>query len=70
MAGTIKGGFKAAATNRERYGKDFYKRIGTSGGAVSKGGGFSKYPELAKSAGIKGGSVTLEQRHGRYAKKG
>ena len=32
MAGTKAGGAKAAATNREKYGKDFYSRIGQKGG--------------------------------------
>lgn len=32
MAGTIKGGRQAAATNKELYGEDFYKRIGAKGG--------------------------------------
>jgi hypothetical protein len=29
MAGTVDGGKKAAQTNKERYGKDFYKKIST-----------------------------------------
>jgi general stress protein YciG len=32
MAGTIEGARKAAAKNRELYGEDFYKRIGSKGG--------------------------------------
>jgi len=32
MAGTKQGGLKAAATNREKYGKDFYAKIGQKGG--------------------------------------
>lgn len=35
MSGTIAGGQKAAKTNVERHGKDFYKRIGAKGGRVS-----------------------------------
>lgn len=31
MAGTKAGGLKATATNIERHGKDFYKRIGRKG---------------------------------------
>lgn len=34
MAGTKQGGLKAAATNKERHGKDFYKNIGRQGGGV------------------------------------
>ena len=38
MAGTKAGGAKAAATNREKYGKDFYSRIGQKGGRISRRG--------------------------------
>lgn len=41
MAGTIQGGLNAAATNKLRYGEDFYARIGKSGGALGKTGGFA-----------------------------
>lgn len=41
MPGTVAGGRKAADTNKELYGKDFYARIGRIGGKVSKpNGGF------------------------------
>lgn len=56
MSGTKKGGFKAADTNKERYGKDFYKKIGSKGGkktGVKKG--FAANPALAAAAGKKGG---------------
>ena len=33
MPGNRIGGLKAAATNKERHGKDFYKNIGRQGGA-------------------------------------
>lgn len=36
MAGTKAGGQKAAATNLERHGKDFYREIGAKGGRISK----------------------------------
>lgn len=55
MAGTKAGGIKATATNIERYGKDFYKRIGRKGGKAGKTGGFAANPELAKRAGRIGG---------------
>jgi len=32
MAGTVTGGRATAITNKERYGADFYKRIGSKGG--------------------------------------
>lgn len=55
MAGTRQGGQKAAATNKQRYGNDFYMSIGRAGGKKSTGGGFAKNPELARQAGRKGG---------------
>lgn len=55
MPGTVKGGQAAAATNRKRYGKNFYVRIGALGGKKSTGGGFAANPELARIAGRKGG---------------
>jgi general stress protein YciG len=55
MAGTVEGGKKAAATNKERHGEDFYSGIGEDGGRKSRGGGFAKNPELAREAGRKGG---------------
>jgi hypothetical protein len=41
MAGTKLGGQRAAATNKQRYGLDFYKMIGKAGGTKSRGGGFA-----------------------------
>lgn len=55
MAGTKAGGRKAAITNREKYGGDFYANIGRKGGANGHTGGFASNPELAKIAGAKGG---------------
>lgn len=40
MAGSPAGGLKAAKTNRKKYGRDFYQRIGAEGGKVSSTGGF------------------------------
>ena len=55
MPGTPKGGTKAAQTNKKRYGKEFYVRIGAMGGTKSRGGGFAANPELARVAGRIGG---------------
>ena len=58
MAGTKQGGLKAAATNREKYGKDFYAKIGQKGGRVGCTGGCAATPALAKIAGAKGGRIS------------
>ncbi len=55
MAGTKTGGQKAAATNLERHGKDFYREIGAKGGRNGHTGGFYANPELARIAGAIGG---------------
>lgn len=41
MSGNIEGGRKAAATNKKKYGKDFYAKIGARGGANGHTGGFA-----------------------------
>ncbi len=58
MAGTKKGGAKAAATNRTKYGADFYARIGAMGGKLGRTGGFYANRELARQAGAKGGRIS------------
>ena len=58
MAGTRNGGRKAAATNKQRYGMNFYEQIGQKGGKISRGGGFAKNAELARIAGAKGGRAS------------
>lgn len=55
MAGSKFGGLKAAQTNKERYGDDFYKRIGAKGGKVGGLKGFAVNLTLARLAGAKGG---------------
>jgi general stress protein YciG len=55
MSGTKAGGIKAAKTNLQRHGADFYKRIGHIGGQNGHTGGFAANPALAKIAGAKGG---------------
>ena len=57
MSGTKKGGQKAAKTNKELHGDDFYSRIGSMGGQAktSKPKGFAANIQLAKEAGAKGG---------------
>lgn len=59
MSGTKAGGLKAAATNKELHGEDFYRRIGRKGGCVSTPtGGFAANPALARIAGAKGGKIS------------
>lgn len=58
MSGTKIGGQKASATNRARYGEDWYAQIGRKGGKVGGLKGFAKNPELAKIAGQKGGQIS------------
>lgn len=67
MAGTIEGGRKAAATNKKKYGKEFYSNIGRKGGKNGHTGGFAHEgvgkdgltgPERAKLAGQKGGVIS------------
>lgn len=71
MAGTFKGGKKAAATNKQRHGKDFYAKIGAKGGAKSNHGGFGSLVvgkdgltglERAMIAGKIGGSVSKRRK--------
>lgn len=40
MAGTSEGGKKASKTNKKKFGKDFYVKIGRLGGMKSGTGGF------------------------------
>ena len=60
MAGTKAGGTKASQTVKERYGKDFFAKIGAIGGAAknTKPKGFAANPKLARIAGRKGGKVS------------
>lgn len=58
MSGTRKGGLHAAATNKQLYGDDFYKKIGSKGGRNGHTGGFAFNPALARIAGAKGGRLS------------
>lgn len=68
MSGSEAGGKKAAATNKERYGDDYYRNIGRKGGKSGdhSKGGFAANPELARIAGRKGG---LKSRRGKSKKE-
>jgi general stress protein YciG len=58
MAGTQAGGKAAAATNKQKYGEDFYGKIGSKGGRLGRTGGFHTNRELARIAGAKGGRIS------------
>lgn len=63
MAGTKLGGLRAAATNKAKYGEDFYRVLGRKGGRNGHTGGFAMVDEngehfLAKLAGAKGGKIS------------
>lgn len=58
MSGTVRGGKKAAQTNRKKHGPDFYKEIGRLGDKNGRTGGFAANPELARLAGAKGGRIS------------
>lgn len=62
MPGTINGGRKAAETNKKKYGKDFYARIGAVGGKKGTTGGFAANRELARVAGAKGGRISRRRK--------
>ena len=58
MAGNKIGGVKAAATNRKKYGDNFYANIGAKGGRACVPKGFAADPERARRAGAKGGKIS------------
>ena len=58
MSGSMVGGRKAAKTNKERHGDDFYAKIGAIGGKKCVTKGFGTNPELAREAGRKGGLIS------------
>lgn len=67
MAGNRIGGLKAAQRNKEKYGADWYKRIGAIGGKkpTLTPKGFAADPGLAATAGRKGGKARLGRKYPR-----
>lgn len=62
MPGTKEGGIKAAATNKNRHGGDFYSKIGREGGKMlnsRKGFGYNR--QKASEAGRKGGTISRKR---------
>lgn len=62
MPGTVAGGRKAAQTNKNRHGANFYARIGAKGGHNGHTGGFAANRELAREAGRKGGLISRRRK--------
>lgn len=58
MPGTKAGGMQAAKTNKEKYGDDFYKKIGAKGGKLGHTGGFYQDRERASKLGAIGGRIS------------
>lgn len=58
MSGTRIGGQRAAATNKKKYGENFFAIIGSKGGQNGHTGGFAANPALARKAGAKGGHIS------------
>lgn len=62
MAGTKDGGLMACQTVKQKYGKDFYRLIGSMGGKKSRTGGFYADRKLASIAGSKGGKISRRRK--------
>ena len=59
MPGTKEGGAKARQTTIDKFGEDYWKRIGKFGGSQrSPKKGFGSNRELARLAGQKGGTIS------------
>jgi hypothetical protein len=59
MSGTVSGGKKAAATNKQRYGDTFYREMGHRGGsAPGAPKGFAANRTLAARAGAIGRRIS------------
>jgi general stress protein YciG len=69
MPGTVNGGRQAAETNKKKYGKDFYARIGAMGGKKGTTGGFAANRELARIAGARGGRISRRRKAAEVAVK-
>ena len=65
MSVTKAGWLKAPESTLRKNGEDFYNNIGRKGGQNGHTGGFAANPELARTAGRKGG---LKSRRGRAKK--
>lgn len=52
------GGLKTAMTNKQKYGSEWYKKIGSNGGKAKVPKGFGKNESLASRAGRKAGTIS------------
>lgn len=71
MAGTKAGGKAAAATNKKKYGSDFYARIGAKGGQNGNTGGFAageEGRERARKFGAIGGRISRRTKSDKKSK--
>lgn len=78
MSGTRTGGLKAAKTNTQKHGKEFYREIGRKGGKAGNTGGFASNiigkdgltgPERARLWGAIGGRKGKRKVASYYADK-
>ena len=58
MTGTRIGALKAKKKMMERFGEDWYSKIGKLGGQAMVPKGFALNPQLAAEAGKKGGTIS------------
>jgi len=67
ISGSKEGGSKAAKTNKEKYGKEYYSEIGKKGAeayrqrqalGIASPRGFAANRELARTAGARGGKIS------------
>lgn len=77
MSGNRTGGLKAAQKNKERYGADFYQKLGAKAGKIGRTGGFAasvvcqnaacSYTDVVgthyirQCAGYKGGTISRKR---------
>lgn len=67
MSGSRLGGLKAAETNKQKYGLEFYQNIGRKGGKACVPKGFARMDvEKIKNAGRKGGTISKRGKAKQY----
>lgn len=67
MSGSRLGGLKAAETNKQKYGREFYQNIGRKGGKACVPKGFARMDiEKIKNAGRRGGKISKRGKAKKY----